>query len=176
MLAACSGEVGSGAKVVGYRVKHFGGGQIVGVIGAADDNYGTVKQGCSRMPGARRGHCRPSGNTSRLRIVNLGCVQRVRAIGAAAGDKHAAILQNGRSVILARRGQGACVRKCVGVGIEDFKGIQRGAGVLSASDEHAAILQNRSRRARAGIIHVWGWRPCICAGIVELRGICDDAI
>src|SRR5712692_289652 len=101
MLAACGGEAGSGVEVIGCGVKKFSGGQIVGAIAAADDNYAAVEQSCSRMPGARRGHRRSSGNTSRLWIVNIGCSQRVRAIAAAAGDEHAAVAQDSRGMILA---------------------------------------------------------------------------
>src|SRR5258708_15114083 len=135
MLAACGGEAGSGVEVIGCGVEKFNGGEIVGAVRAADDNYGAVEQSCSGMFGARRGHRRTSGNTSRLRIVNIGCRQRVRAIAAAADDDYAAVAQDGCGMILAWRGHRACVREIAGIGIENFEGVQRAAGTLSTGDE-----------------------------------------
>src|SRR2546422_2002353 len=84
MLAACGGEAAGGVEVVGYGIEKLCGGQIACAIAAADHDDGAIKQSCSCSFGARRGHRRPRCNTSRLRIVNIGCVQGVCAVARAA--------------------------------------------------------------------------------------------
>src|SRR5438034_6279111 len=83
MLAACGGEVAGCVEIVGCGIEKFGGGQIVCAITAADYDYGAIQQCCSCSFGARRRHRWARRNASRLRIVNIGCVQGVCAVARA---------------------------------------------------------------------------------------------
>src|SRR2546425_6653907 len=102
MLAACGGEAAGGVEIVGCGIEKLCGGKIGCAIAAADDDYTAIEQSCGCSFGARCGHRWARRNASRLRIVNIGRVERVRAVARTAQDEHAAIAQNCRSVILAR--------------------------------------------------------------------------
>src|SRR3989442_9062426 len=102
MLAACGGEAASGVEVVGCGIEKLWGGKTGRAFAAADHEYGAIKQSCSCSFGAGRGHRRAGRNASRLRIINIGGVQRVGPFARTAGDEHAAIAQKRGGMILAR--------------------------------------------------------------------------
>jgi len=101
MLAACGGEAASGVEVVGCGIEKLCGGKIGRALLPPITSMVPSSKVVSCSFGARRGHRRARRNASRLRIINIGGVQRVGAVARTAGDEHAASLK-ARRLILAR--------------------------------------------------------------------------